>query len=153
MPGDAQELIHGRYEVMRHRLSVAIGSAASLLLIAPPATMGTPASTARSCPSYTITTHRTYSGQHWTYRVRIQPTSVAGIGCSGVHGLIRHADRVFSAHGGELGVYLAIGRWQCRTGRPFDGGPHGEPIWYSDCKRSGGKLSWTETQVSATRGR
>jgi len=107
------------------------------------------ASAARSCPAYTVVTHRTFGGQHYRYVVRVHEISAIGIDCVPSRILTRRADNTLAP---EPGVYQAVPPWQCRAFRPFAGGPGGESMWFSDCKRRNGwRLSWTETQLSATR--
>ena len=122
--------------------ALTVAAMALLVLTAPVA------SAARSCAGYTVTTHRTFSGQHYTYRIWIHQISAAGISCGGAHALIHRADSTLRP---EPGIYQNVPPWECRGFRPFDGGPHGESMWYSDCKRARGKLSWTETQLSVRR--
>lgn len=127
--------------------AVAIGA---LAVAADAASAGPKAAVARSCPTHVITTHRTFRGQHYTYRIRVSQVSAVGIGCTPARGLIHRSGTTLKA---EPGVYQRVPPWACRAFRPFAGGPHGELTWFSDCKRSGNhSLKWTETQLSAHHG-
>jgi hypothetical protein len=111
---------------------------------------GPTASIARSCSPYTVVARRTFGGQHYIYTVRIHQITARGTSCAASKTLIRRADNTADPHG--PGDYRSVPPWQCRAFRPFGGGPHGEFMWFEDCKRAGGhRLRWTETQLKVTK--
>jgi hypothetical protein len=128
-----------------------VGIGGVLLLVAGPAS-ATPRTT--HCTPYIVRYKRTYGGHRYAYRIRIHDIAATRISCPASRKLIHRADNTLTA---EPGVYQSVPPWRCRSFRPFGGGPHGEFMWYSDCKRrragnrGGGRLSWTETQQSVRR--
>ena len=105
------------------------------------------------CPSYTVTYKRVFSGQHWTYRIRIQMINARGLSCRASHRLIQRFDAFIgrkAEHGGwNVGTYYPVRPWQCQAFRPYNG-PHF--LDNEDCKRrGGGRLVWQEEQLSSKR--
>ena len=106
------------------------------------------ASAARSCSSFIEVTNRDFSGQHYRFKVKVHDIAASGIGCGGSSYVIRQWDKNLPP---GPGIYRQVGAWACRSERPFDGGPSGQSMWYSDCKRGSRRINWTETQLSSTR--
>lgn len=104
------------------------------------------------CHRFTVTDNRLFSGQHWTYRVRIQAIKVRGIRCQAVKALVQGWDSyIVSRPGGyNVGVYYTLrpGPWRRRAFRPY-AGPNF--LQNEDCKKSRGRLIWQEQQLSAKR--
>ena len=50
---------------------------------------GDASSAMNQCGPYTVTATRVFSGQQWSYRIRVQLIGARGIGCSGVRKLIK----------------------------------------------------------------
>lgn len=120
-------------------ISIAVGA---LIACAGTSTATPRASTARSCPWYTVTIKRTLGGQKRLYRNRIGPITAHGISCAASRSLIRRADHTNV----QLFHYSPIGGWQCKIPlRPY-GGPHWKTGY--DCKRPGAHLAWEETLLS-----
>ena len=92
--------------------------------------------------------HRSFAGERWSYRIRVQRIQAQKISCTAGKRLIKRADqRLGQSH--NVAVYYPVTHWQCEALRPYNG-PHF--LWNEDCKRSqGGRLSWQEEQLSATR--
>jgi hypothetical protein len=114
------------------------------------ATATAAASGLHPCTSYIVNYQRTFSGQHWTYRIRIEHIHATGISCRDSRHLIQRFDNDPRTH--DVGQYISEGRWRCENLRPFAGGPGGHFLVNEDCKRpGGGRLIWQEEQLNAKR--
>src|SRR5437763_486142 len=90
--------------------------------------MTSSASAVTRCLAYTVVVHRAFSGQEWTFMVRIHRIVVQNAGCHGIRRLIHRADAAFFRSNGQLGTYLAVRPWECETFRPFGDG-RGHFMW------------------------
>jgi hypothetical protein len=96
------------------------------------------ASAARSCPSFTEITHRSWG----SFKIRVHNIAARVIHCGGADYVIRQFDKNLPP---GPGIYTGVGPWQCRAFRPF-GGP--DWMWNSDCKRGDQWIDWIENQLS-----
>src|SRR5436305_15244965 len=117
--------------------------ASSGLLTAAVAAAQPSASAAHACLSFTEITHRNYSGQHHSFKIRVHNITTRGIHCGGTDYVIRQFDKQLAP---GPGIYTGVGPWQCRAFRPID--LNNKPAWYNDCKRGGKWIKWIETQLS-----
>jgi hypothetical protein len=108
----------------------------------------------QGCHRYVVIETRVFSGQHWTYTVRVQGIHATSITCSEGGKLINQFDdfigRKAEDGGWNVGQYYRVGHWLCESFRPYAGGPAGHFLTNENCKQSGGgKLTWQEEQLSA----
>jgi hypothetical protein len=113
--------------------------------------LASPTASTRGCHRFTVTYNRVFSGQHWTYRVRIQRIHARGIRCNAVEALVKRFDNYLghqaeSGAGWNVAQYYSVPPWKCESFRPYS------KLQNEDCNKSGGgRLIWQEQQLSAKR--
>jgi hypothetical protein len=113
--------------------------------------LASPTASTHGCHRFTVTYNRVFSGQPWTYRVRVQRIQARGIRCHAVGALVKRFDNYLghlaqSGAGWNVAHYYPVHPWKCESFRPYTN------LQNEDCNKSGGgRLIWQEQELSAKR--